>query len=95
MDGATPVKVPPIPVSADKLDIMKSLIAELVRIQVLEKGNLNSPWGAPVLLLRKAGNRPGLANAWRLVCDYRGLNAISKKNLIRGHHQLFVLLWTI
>jgi len=80
VEGATPVKVPPIPVSADKLDIMRSLIAELVKIQVLEKGNLNSPWGAPVLLLRKAGNRPGLANAWRLVCDYRGLNAVSKKN---------------
>ena len=60
VDGATPVKVPPIPVSADKLDIMRSLIAELVKIQVLEKGNLNSPWVAPVLLLRKAGNRPGL-----------------------------------
>ena len=78
-DGAHPLKMRPIPVSGPKLEIMHEMIAKLVKNGVLEKGDLQSPWGSPILLLRKAGNRPGLSNAYRLVCDYRALNAVSKK----------------
>ena len=79
VDGAHPAKTRPIPVSGPKLEIMHEMITNLVKTGVLEKGDLQSPWGAPILLLRKAGNRPGLSNAYRLVCDYRALNAVSKK----------------
>ena len=79
VDGAEPVKIRPISHSDPKLQTIQALIQELVNVGVVEGANLNSPWGAPVLLMRKAGNRPGISNAWRLVCDYRGLNAITKK----------------
>ena len=79
VEGAEPVKIRPISHSDPKLQTIQALIQELVNTGVVEGTNLNSPWGAPVLLMRKAGNRPGLSNSWRLVCDYRGLNAITKR----------------
>ena len=78
-EGAEPVKIRPISYSDPKLQTIQALIQEMVNVGTLSKGDLNSPWGAPVLLLRKAGNRPGLTNSWRLVCDYRGLNAVTKR----------------
>ena len=80
VDGAEPVKKRPISHSDPKTQIIQALIQEFVNQGQVEPGNLNSPWGAPVILLRKAGNRPGLTNAWRLVSDYRGLNAITQKS---------------
>ena len=35
-------------------------------------------WAHPVLL-RKGGTRAGLTNSWRIVCDFRQLNAKSQK----------------
>ena len=32
------------------------------------------------MLLRKGGNRTGVTNQWRIVTDYRGLNAVTKKS---------------
>ena len=78
-EGAEPVKKRAIPLSAPKMDTIRALIQELVANGTVEPGSLASPWGAPVILARKAGNRPGLTNAWRLILDFRGLNKITKK----------------
>jgi len=58
--------------------VLQALVKNLLEAGVIEKGNLNSEWGAPVLLLRKGGNRAGLTNSWRIVCDFRQLNARSQ-----------------
>jgi hypothetical protein len=75
--GEEPAKIRPIPVSGPKLAVLQALVKNLLEAGVIEKGNINSEWGAPVLLLRKGGTRPGLTNSWRIVCDFRQLNAKS------------------
>jgi transposase InsO family protein len=77
--GEEPVKIRPIPISGPKLAVLQALIQNLLEAGVIEKGNLNSEWGSPVLLLRKGGTRAGLTNSWRIVCDFRQLNAKSQK----------------
>ena len=77
--GEEPVKIRPIPVSGPKLAVLQALVKNLLEAGVIEKGNINSEWGAPVLLLRKGGTRAGLTNSWRIVCDFRQLNAKSQK----------------
>ena len=79
-EGAEPVKKRAIPMSAPKMDTIRALIRELVANGTVEPASLASPWGAPVILARKSGNRPGLTNAWRLILDFRGLNKITKKS---------------
>ena len=51
---------------------MKKIIDENLKSGLLEP--ISSPWAAPVLLVRKASGK------WRLVCDYRKLNAVTISN---------------
>ena len=37
-----------------------------------------SQWSAPVMILRKSGTREGVTNQYRLVTDFRRLNALTK-----------------
>ena len=39
-----------------------------------------SQWCAPVMILRKSGNREGITNQYRLVTDFRRLNALTKSS---------------
>ena len=78
-EGEGAVRLRPHPVSGPKLEVLQALIKNLLNAGVIEKGNLASEWGAPVLLLRKGGTRPGLTNSWRVVCDFRALNEKSQK----------------
>lgn len=78
-EGEGAVRLRPHPISGPKLEVLQALIKNLLKAGVIEKGNLASEWGAPVLLLRKGGTRPGLTNSWRVVCDFRALNEKSQK----------------
>ena len=40
-----------------------------------------SQWCAPVMILRKSGNREGITNQYRLVTDFRRLNALTKSSM--------------
>jgi len=51
---------------------MKKIIDDNLKSGLLEP--ISSPWAAPVLLVRKASGK------WRLVCDYRKLNAVTISN---------------
>ena len=79
-EGTEPVKIRPIPLSAPMLEIARELIADAVRLGLIEPGDPKSAWGAPIIILRKGGNRPGIKNAWRLVTDFRALNQATKKS---------------
>ena len=63
--------------SAPMLEIAKELLRDHLELGIIEEAPKNCPWGAPVILLRKGGNRPGIKNQWRLVTDYRGLNKLT------------------
>ena len=79
-EGTEPVKIRPIPMSAPMLEIARELIADAVRLGLIEPGDPKSAWGAPIIILRKGGNRPGIKNAWRMVTDFRALNQATKKS---------------
>lgn len=51
---------------------MKKIIDDNLKSGLLEP--ISSPWAAPVLLVRKPSGK------WRLVCDYRKLNAVTISN---------------
>ena len=78
-EGARPLKLRPttIPMSAPMLEIAKELLRDHLELGIIEEAPRECPWGAPVILLRKGGNRPGVKNQWRLVTDYRGLNKLT------------------
>ena len=79
-EGVVPAKSRPIPLSAPMLEIAKELIADAVRLGLIEPGDPKSAWGAPIIILRKGGNRPGIKNCWRMVTDFRALNEATKKS---------------
>jgi hypothetical protein len=71
-EGAQPFSRPAYRMSPAELDGLKKQLADLV-----EKGFIRqskSPWGAPVLFVRKKDG------SLRLCIDYRGLNELSIKN---------------
>ena len=68
-EGAIPVRRPPYPLGAEKAATMKEQISDLAtKGWVVES---ESPWGAPILFVKKAGG------AWRLCTDFRDLNAVT------------------
>ena len=79
-EGTVPAKSRPIPLSAPMLEIARELIADAVRLGLIEPGDPKSAWGAPIIILRKGGNRPGIKNCWRMVTDFRALNEATKKS---------------
>ena len=77
-DGALPVKRRAIPMSAGEQAIVMELLKDLLEKNYIEETNNSSLWSAPIILLRKPGNRVGLTNQWRIVTDYRALNELTK-----------------
>ena len=69
MPGAQPVRRAPYPVGEVKREAMTTQVGELA-----EKGWVTpseSPWGAPVLFVKKK------EGSWRLCIDFRDLNAVT------------------
>ena len=79
-DRAVPVKLRAIPMSAGEQTIIIELIKDLLTKGYITETSNSEPWTAPVILLRKPGNREGITNQWRIVTDYRGLNEETKPN---------------
>ncbi|KAK1695873.1 hypothetical protein QYE76_012570 [Lolium multiflorum] len=69
--GARPVSVRPYRVVPELKTEIEKQVAELLRQGIITHST--SPFSSPVLLVRKDGN------AWRLVVDFRWLNALTMK----------------
>lgn len=77
-DDATPVKLRAYPMSAGQSEILKQILAELIEKGYIEPAPDDSPWSAPIMLIRKHGSLPGITNQWRIVTDFRRLNELTK-----------------
>ena len=80
IDGATPVKVRAFSMTHGEINILKQLLADLIEKGYVEPADPMSQWCAPVMILRKSGNREGITNQYRLVTDFRRLNALTKSS---------------
>ena len=83
IDGAQPVKVRAIPMSYGEQLLLMDLLKELLDKGYISPAPANSPWSAPIFLLKKgAGDKPGPTSArWRVITDYRALNALTKPSV--------------
>jgi hypothetical protein len=76
---ATPISRPPYKMSPMELDELQKQLKELLQLGLIRPST--SPWGAPVLFVRKKpepnSNKPG---ALRMCIDYRMLNKVTIKN---------------
>ena len=77
-EGAIPVKMRPFPMSHGEILILQQLLADLIDKGYVEPADPMSQWSAPVMILRKSGTREGITNQYRLVTDFRRLNALTK-----------------
>ena len=77
--GAKPVKVRPIPLSYGEQLILMELLQEMLAKGYLSPAPRGTLWSAPVILLKKGNaDRPGpITNRYRIVTDYRALNALT------------------
>ena len=88
--GTTPISLPPYRMAPTGLKELKTQLQELVDGGFIRP--IISPWGAPVLFVKKKDG------TWRLCIDYRQLNKVtirlqgekvfSKIDLRSGYHQL-------
>ena len=70
--GTAPISLPPYRMAPAKLKELKTQLQELV-----DRGFIRpsiSPWGAPVLFVKKKDD------TWRLCIDYRQLNKVTIRN---------------
>ena len=72
--GSVPVKLRPYNMSNAELRVLQELLRDLVEKRYIEKCTNKSSWTAPIMLIRKGGNREGVTNQCRIVTDYRKLN---------------------
>ena len=68
----------PFPMSHGDILILQQLLADLIEKGYVEPTDPMSQWSAPVMILRKSGTREGVTNQYRLVTDFRRLNALTK-----------------
>ena len=83
IEGAMPVKVRPIPMSWGERLILRDLLEELLAKGYISPAPPDCPWSAPIFLLKKGnGDKPGPTSArWRVITDYRALNALTKPSV--------------
>jgi len=70
--GTSPISIAPYQMSASELGELKKQLEELLEKQFIRPSV--SPWGAPVLLMKKKDG------SMRLCVDYRQLNKVTIKN---------------
>ena len=68
-EGVVPARRPPYLLGEEKLGAMKEQVAELAQKQWIRPSA--SPWGAPILFVKKKGGQ------WRMCVDFRDLNALT------------------
>ena len=72
LPDVNPVKRAPYPLGDEKLKAMRSQVQDLADMGWVVPSA--SPWGAPILFVRKKGGE------WRLCVDFRDLNALTIDN---------------
>ena len=70
--GTTPISLPPYRMALAELKELKAQLQELVDGGFIKP--IISPWGAPVLFVKKKDG------TWRLCVDYRQLNKVTSHN---------------
>ncbi len=83
IEGAMPVKVRKIPLSWGEREVVEEILTELLDKGYISPASPTCPWSAPIFLLKKGnGDKPGPASArWRIITDYRALNALTKPSV--------------
>ena len=77
--GALPVNVRGFNPSAGEMKIINYMVADLVNLGYVEPSSPHSKWGAPIMLVKKPGDRLGVSNMFRLVTDFRRVNKLTDK----------------
>ena len=83
IEGAMPVKVRTLPMSWGQRLKLAELLTELLDKGYISPAPDNTQWSAPIFLLKKGeGNKPGPVSLnWRLITDFRALNALTKPSV--------------
>ena len=79
LPGTQPISLRPFQVSEGEMAIIQELIADLLVKGYIEDAPATSRWSAPVMLVKKPGNRVGITNQYRLVTDFRRVNKVTDK----------------
>ena len=72
-----PAQMRAFPMSHGEQLIMEALIKDLIEKGYVEPADPGVKWACPVMLLKKKGNRPGIPNQFRMVCDFRRVNRLT------------------
>jgi len=78
-DGALPVNVRGFTPSAGEMKVIQYMCSELMDKGYIEHASKHSKWGAPIMLVKKPGDRVGVSNMFRLVTDFRRVNKLTDK----------------
>ena len=78
-DGALPVNVRGFNPSAGEMKVIQYMCSELMDKGYIEHASKHSKWGAPIMLVKKPGDRVGVSNMFRLVTDFRRVNKLTDK----------------
>jgi hypothetical protein len=81
-EGATPKAHRPFPMSQGEMLVLQQMLTELLEKNYIEPTTNSSGWSAPIFLLRKPGTREGVLQQFRLIVDFRSLNASLKVEAI-------------
>ena len=74
---ALPAQMRAFPMSKGEQIIMQALIADLIEKGYVEPASPGVKWACPVMLLKKKGDRLGIPNQFRMVCDFRRVNKLT------------------
>ena len=77
--GAKPFRLRARPLSAEQMVVTQEIIQDAMHLGLMLEAPRGTLWGAPIMVIRKGGNRPGVKNQWRIVTDYRGLNKLTEE----------------
>ena len=77
--GSKPFRLRARPLSAEQMEVAQEIIQDAMHLGLMLEAPRGTLWGAPIMVIRKGGNRPGVKNQWRIVTDYRGLNKLTEE----------------
>ena len=77
--NSKPFRLRARPLSAEQMEVAQEIIQDAMHLGLMVEAPRGTLWGAPIMVIRKGGNRPGLKNQWRIVTDYRGLNKLTEE----------------
>ena len=81
------------PLSAEQMEVAQEIIKDAMHLGIMAEAPKGCLWGAPIMVIRKGGNRPGVKNQWRIVTDYRGLNKLTEDGTYAPPVILYETYW--